>query len=62
MGWVVWRIQAAFWTLLARRIPTCFLQCALDGRAGVSVYHVPYGQQSRSFEVSGPCVVTINRD
>lgn len=62
MGYLMWRGLGAFWRMIARRVPTCYLQDALEGRPGVQTHWLGPDDGRHAFEVAGPCVVTINRD
>ncbi len=55
------KIQAAFFASISRLIPTCFLQGELSKRIAVVSFMVGM-EETLSKTVSGPCVVTVNRD
>lgn len=56
-----WDMQAWVWRIVARRIPTCFLQGELSERPGVDAVELGMCDE-HTLCVSGPCVVTVNRD
>jgi len=56
-----WKFQATLFRFILKMIPTCFLQEELSNRVGVTSQWIPLGK-SVAERVSGPCVLTINRD
>ncbi len=50
-----------FWRLLARPVPTCFLQEELATRESVSARRLSIGEAA-TIVASGPCIVTVNHD
>ena len=49
------------WSAILRLCPTWFLQRELSGREGIAAECLSL-EETRVFEVRGPCWVTINRD
>jgi len=61
MTYLHWKVQAAIYGVLARYIPTCFLQDEMSTRRGVVSTKVPLGE-SITETATGPCVLIVNSD
>ena len=56
-----WKVQSAFWRMVAAFVPTCFLQWELSKREGVTATVLGVGDTT-TVEAKGPCTVTVNTD
>jgi hypothetical protein len=60
-AWGWWMAQGRFWRLVAKPIPTCFLQWELSKREGVQTVTLGLNETG-SIEGRGPCTLTSNYD